>query len=367
MTAMGIREESGTPTRGRVALFVDWDNLDIIARRDLGIRASGRVLRKIAEEYGRVVVARAYADWTRMPHVMETLFREGITPVYAISRSTQNAGASGTIKNSADVLLAVECCQLGVLDESVDTVVIASGDFALVHLVGLGKQCGKRIVYVSLRQAASSLLTRLPDDLVFYESWLSGFVRVARDSLRDEERRRRDADIAKALDAVEQCVKDLRGGDAGFAGENDAAALKTKLCEQIPGFREEDLGFPRFRHFLFWAEAEGKVLVDTRAEHPHVYATSESETVEGKPLLGPTMWNAIVAAASPSRGWLIRTDKLQQGLTSSPGAGPSVSDVLAAARESYFIVPDRRSGGDRLSPYDERAEVYRLRGRGHSR
>jgi hypothetical protein len=125
-------EERGIMTNqdaAGVALLIDWENIKYGLRNDLGITPSPRALRKFARRYGRLEVARAYADWKEHGADQEVLFREGIAPVFALARRTEGESP----KNSVDVLLAVECCQLALNNPSIGTIAIVVGDFAYLH------------------------------------------------------------------------------------------------------------------------------------------------------------------------------------------------------------------------------------------
>lgn len=51
--------EIGNPARADVAMFIDWENMHGFIRGKANVSA----LREVAEGYGRLVLARAYADW----------------------------------------------------------------------------------------------------------------------------------------------------------------------------------------------------------------------------------------------------------------------------------------------------------------
>src|SRR5947209_11760541 len=86
------------------ALFIDWENLKW-SLRDLGRAPNISSILDAARERGRVVVARAYADWQQPAHHLDppNLYRAGISPVYIPSRMGSEAKVSKVLKNSADV------------------------------------------------------------------------------------------------------------------------------------------------------------------------------------------------------------------------------------------------------------------------
>ncbi|MBK7919944.1 MAG: NYN domain-containing protein [Chloroflexi bacterium] len=71
-----IQRESSTD----VAMFIDWENMHGFIRGKANISA----LREVAEGYGRLVLAKAYADWReqRFQRDSQVLYTMGIEPVY---------------------------------------------------------------------------------------------------------------------------------------------------------------------------------------------------------------------------------------------------------------------------------------------
>ena len=85
---------------------------------------------RLADEYGRVLVANAYADW-RMRDVNQyqaDLYGLGIELVHVLG---QRRGA--VIKNAADVKMAVDAVSLMSTLPHIDVYVIVSGDRDFIH------------------------------------------------------------------------------------------------------------------------------------------------------------------------------------------------------------------------------------------
>ena len=91
----------------RIALFLDYENLAIGAREALGHALFD--LRPIADalaERGRVVVRRAYADWSRFSDDRRELTRHHVELI----EIPQRMGA--VRKNAADIKMAVDAMEL---------------------------------------------------------------------------------------------------------------------------------------------------------------------------------------------------------------------------------------------------------------
>lgn len=109
-------------TSGRVALLIDFENLvRAVDEEDIDCEAVFR----LADEYGRVLVANAYADW-RMRDVNQyqaDLYGLGIELVHVLG---QRRGV--LIKNAVDVKMAVDAVSLMSSLPHIDVYVIVSGD-----------------------------------------------------------------------------------------------------------------------------------------------------------------------------------------------------------------------------------------------
>src|SRR5690348_5440799 len=73
-----------------VALLIDWENLKLSLRDHFGVSPNIDSLLDAASASGRVVLARAYADWTRSLSSVDApnLYRAGIEPIYVPGRET---------------------------------------------------------------------------------------------------------------------------------------------------------------------------------------------------------------------------------------------------------------------------------------
>lgn len=153
---------------GDVALFIDWENLRIALREQYKATPNISSLIAAARDVGRLVFARAYADWTQPVLAIDApnLYRAGIEPVYAQARRQHD----GTLlKNSADVRLAVDvvasCTQL----PHVDTYLLVTGDGDLVHPLNFVRLQGHRVLVVGVSGTVSAQLTASADRVLLYD------------------------------------------------------------------------------------------------------------------------------------------------------------------------------------------------------
>ena len=154
---------------GYVALFIDWDNLAISIAADLGGATPDlrRIVHK-AQEYGTVLVAKAYAEW-QMTSDRLSVYRAGIEPVYAPTFRFEPdlAGQPPRGKSLADPCLVADCVDCLHLFPQVTTFVIVSGDKDLIPIVRLAQLRGKRVVVIGPDYAAG-VLREMADQFISY-------------------------------------------------------------------------------------------------------------------------------------------------------------------------------------------------------
>src|SRR5689334_22426425 len=126
----------------RVVLLIDYDNLQICAARD----TPGRDLQlppvvQLAQRYGTVILARAYAEWNLSTERL-AVYKAGIEPAFAPVLRTES-DRSG--KSLADTVMVAEGMDM-LWTLSPDVVVLATSDKDLIPLVRVAKQRGSFVV-----------------------------------------------------------------------------------------------------------------------------------------------------------------------------------------------------------------------------
>src|SRR5438270_790246 len=146
----------------RVVLLVDYDNLQICASRD----TPGRELQlppvvQLAQRYGTVILARAYAEWNLSTERL-AVYKAGIEPAFAPVLRTES-DRSG--KSLADTVMVAEGMDM-LWTLSPEVVVLATSDKDLIPLVRVAKQRGAFVVVlgsdftaIPLREMADEHIT----------------------------------------------------------------------------------------------------------------------------------------------------------------------------------------------------------------
>ena len=236
-----------------LAIFIDWENIYISTVTEYKAKPNVSAILEKAREYGRIVSATAYADWTEgdFRQAPPTLYSNGITPKYISARYFPGGKASKRRTNSIDVMLAVECADFIHKHPQVETYVLVTGDGDFIPLVSLLRSQGKNVVVIGVSEATSYHLIESADHFISYASLLEE-ERTAR--ARDQEPKKKTADPYEEL---VRAVKTLKSnGKARVLGQ-----VKQQMIVQLGSFDERNQGFKKFKDFV--VEAERRNLVNT--------------------------------------------------------------------------------------------------------
>lgn len=152
----------------RVVLLIDYDNLQICAARD----TPGRELQlppvvQLAQRFGTVVVARAYAEWNLSTERL-AVYKAGIEPAFAPVLRTES-DRSG--KSLADTVMVAEGMDM-LWTLSPEVVVLATSDKDLIPLVRVAKQRGAFVVVLGSDFTAIPL-REMADEHVTYRQLIT--------------------------------------------------------------------------------------------------------------------------------------------------------------------------------------------------
>jgi uncharacterized protein (TIGR00288 family) len=250
----------------RIALFLDYENLALGVRDHHGGRPFDfRPIADALAERGRVVVRRAYADWSYFDEDRRMLTRSHVELI----EIPQRMGASR--KNAADIKMAVDAVELAFERGYISTFVICTGDSDFTPLVHKLRELNKRVIGVGVENSTSALLPPACDEFLFYDRLEGVDVppaagrrgRAARPAGPETpppaepraeapvevapagEEPARDVDTLAVL--VAQTVAGMQGSSSG---EVTASGLKRTLLRKDPTFSESDYGFRTFGELL---------------------------------------------------------------------------------------------------------------------
>ncbi len=145
-----------------LAVFIDFENLALGFQGKKKTRFEiRRVLERLVEK-GKIVVKKAYADWSRFPEYTRSLHEQGIELIEIPKRAH-------TGKNSADIRLCVDAMDLAWAKEHITSFVIVSGDSDFSPLVAKLKENGKHVIGLGMKPSTSDLLRDNCDEFIYYE------------------------------------------------------------------------------------------------------------------------------------------------------------------------------------------------------
>jgi uncharacterized LabA/DUF88 family protein len=236
-----------------LAVFIDWENIYISTVTEYKSKPNVSAILEKASEYGRIVSATAYADWTDgdFRQAPPTLYSNGISPRYISARYFPGGKSQKRRTNSIDVMLAVECSDFLHGHPQVDTYVLVTGDGDFIPLVSLLRSKGKNVVVIGVSEATSYHLIESADHFISYASLLEED-RAAR--TQDKQPKKEAADPYRELVRAVETLK--RGGKTRVLGQ-----VKQQMIVQLGSFDERNAGFKKFKDFV--VEAERRGLVNT--------------------------------------------------------------------------------------------------------
>lgn len=283
----------------RIALFLDYENLALGARDHLGgMTLDFRPIADALAERGRVVVRRAYADWSYFDEDRRLLTRSHVELI----EMPQRMGASR--KNAADIKMAVDAMELAFEREYISTFVLCTGDSDFTPLVHKLRGLNKRVIGVGVEQSTSALLPPACDEFLYYDRLEGVEVPAARTRgggggrpARAAEPEHRPAEPEPVHDddalavLVAQTVAGLQGSSGG---EVTASTLKRTLLRKDPTFSESDYGFRAFGELLrHLADRNVIELLDGRAKgDPEVGLPEHGDQEEAFALLRSVVYDA---------------------------------------------------------------------------
>lgn len=252
---------NGTRLESQLALFIDFDNVAIgRAGRGRGGRFDIKMVLDRLLEKGKVVVKRAYADWSRYPKEKDELHSAGIELI-----EIPKPRISG--KNSADIRLVVDAMELCYAKEHIDTFVIVSGDSDITPLVNKLRENRRVIVGIALKEAASDLLVDACDEFIFVEDLGKTVEPKAAMGKLEKLPVPKQKAFQLLLSTVTALMREGRG-------TLYSSLVKDTMKRKQPSFNEQSAGFSTFGDLLEDAAAQGLIEVtrDKSAGNTYVVA-----------------------------------------------------------------------------------------------
>ena len=214
-----------------VAVLIDYENT--------GLDSVQYLLDQLSD-VGRVIIRRAYADWSVERSKRDQLLELGIEAKH-LFRSTKSG------KNSSDILLTIDAVEL-LYVHNVDAFVIVSSDSDFVPLVSKLRGAGKTVIGAGRRDVTSATLVKSCDRYIFLDE-------AAGPSRASGKVKARTPETGSLL---------LRALEASMDAQGEVIGSKLyQTMQRIdPSFNFRALGHRTFTHYLESSK-------DIRVERPN--------------------------------------------------------------------------------------------------
>ena len=200
----------------QVGVLIDFENVGSANLHNLFDQLS---------EVGRIIVKRAYADWTKIPRKGEEMMELGV-------ESRHYFRMSGSGKNASDICLAIDAIDL-LHRTPIDTFVIVSSDTDFVPLVSTLRGSGKTVIGAGHRGVVSSALVHSCDRFIYLDDGKSA--------------QRDTSALSKLADQLLRRAMDTSVDEQGLVV---AAKLHNTMKRMDPSFDYRTLGYRTFSQYL---------------------------------------------------------------------------------------------------------------------
>ena len=223
-------------TRLKIAVFIDFDNIEIGVKSTLGGQFDIGVVLEALKERGEVVSKIAYGDWTRAGDFSRSLTQHA-------TKLVQRNLTPGGDKNGADINLALDALEMSFTHPHINAYVIVGGDSDFLSLVEKLKQYDKKVFVVGGRQFTSVILQRNCHEFIAYVN-LTRKTAASRGGARPSTATAATP-IAQAFPIVRRALKILADREVS----PQTGLLKSTLLQLDSTFSERNYGASSFLDF----------------------------------------------------------------------------------------------------------------------
>lgn len=352
----------------RIALLLDYENLALGARDHLGAAFDLLPIADALAERGRVVVRRAYADWSYFDEDRRMLTRSHVELI----EMPQRMGASR--KNAADIKMAVDAIEMAFSRDYISTFAICTGDSDFTPLVHKLRELNKRVIGVGVRDSTSRMLPPACDEFLYYDD-LAGVeaqpapkrggkatkddgaaaspagagapvVTTATPSPDPEEESPRERDVAVLV------AQTVAGLERSSAADVTASLLKRTLLRKDPTFNEADYGYRAFGELVRHLADRGVLDVsDGPAKgDPMVRLSERGSREEAFGLLRTAVADVGGGKPVPLSGLKDHIRRDEPGFTEKTFGYRSFLQFARAAETAGVVAMEKTDDGYRVSP-----------------
>jgi uncharacterized protein (TIGR00288 family) len=225
-----------------IAVFVDYDNIEIGVKSTLQREFDVSVALNALKERGDIVAKFAYANWGRQEGATRQMAANAVQMVQRIPSPRGD-------KNGADINLALDALEMAFTHSHVNAFAIVSGDSDFIPLVNKLKEYGKTVYVLGGRAFTSTILQQNCHEFISYESLLDETQKPQRQQAQQQRPPRRKAaplDIVQAMPLVERALQVLERRGV----QPQLGLLKSTMLQLDATFSEKAYGSSSFSEFV---------------------------------------------------------------------------------------------------------------------
>jgi uncharacterized protein (TIGR00288 family) len=260
-----------------VVVFFDFENIVYSLRYRLKQNPNFELLMDKCQEYGRVVLARAYADWSRHSTVIAPLQASGFDPMY-VPTYFYDKQERPLRKNAVDIHIAIEAVEVMYTQPHINTFILLTGDKDFIPLANALRRHGKNVIAIGVQGTTSAYMRQATDDFIFYHQLL--------DDPAGKKPEPPKKDIYTVLvDAVKKLQREQQ--------KTVFPQVKHTMSEMLGSFDEKDykdakgIPFNRFKDFILEAQRLGHVKFVTTGSVNEVLLPGDKVKTTEEPALQP--------------------------------------------------------------------------------
>lgn len=225
-------------SNNQVAVFIDYENIELSCRDKLGgdVEVDWSRVLETAVDLGRVVIRRAYADWSTYRSSQRQLLGLGIDLIHIPSKRG---------KNAADIRIVIDALEMLMGEHTnISHVLLVSGDGDFTELVHRLRAYGKVVIGLGVSGASAEYLINACDQFIFYDL-LEG---TSSEATEEDEEAGEATTVTFDLSEARQLLRRMlqpREGEWVTGGQVKSAMLRLN-----PAFSERNYNYQSFKEFL---------------------------------------------------------------------------------------------------------------------
>jgi uncharacterized LabA/DUF88 family protein len=306
-------------TRLKIAVFVDFDNIEIGVKNTLNAQFDIGVVLEALRERGDVVSKTAYGDWTRAGDYSRSLTQHA-------TKLVQRNLTPGGDKNGADINLALDALEMAFTHPHINAYVIVGGDSDFISLVEKLKQYDKQIFVVGGRSFTSQVMQRNCHEFIAYENLIGG---------RRGDRGRGPAgplgsqQIDQVVPLVRRALKVLTDREV----TPQLGLLKSTLLQLDSTFSERTYGAGSFRDFADKLASSGVVTLKEAGRNVLVELREDGH----QPMPAPDARPQVDDRSGGDRSGSEQRHGQHHGSQGHPQGGPRAAEAVAEVRRLFAL------------------------------